>query len=140
MTSVVFKKRHVKHMEQARLIKCLLTFHAAFVFILLAISDAKAVSCTAGFRFCDNCDSMVTFNVKKNTPCTQSYWISKGAVFRQKVTKRPRGIYGTVNQTDGAYQPPLNYVGRDYFEVQIDYERSGSRFKTVLKVTANVSE
>ncbi len=127
-------------MEQVRLIKRPLTVYASFMFILLAISDAKAVSCTTGFRFCDNCDSLVTFNVKKNTPCNQSYFISNGAVFRQKVTKKPRGIYGTVNQTDGAYQPPPNYVGQDYFEVQIDYERSGSRFKTVLKVTANVSE
>ncbi len=99
----------------------------------LAISQAEGASCTHGFRFCDNCESQVIFYVKKNRPCSQAYRIANGAVFNQKLIKRPRGVYGTVNQTDGAYHPPADFVGEHHFEVRVDYERSGTRFKTLLK-------
>ena len=62
-----------------------------------------------------------------------------GAIFGQKVVIRPHGgIYGTANETFGAYKPDAGFVGSDSFQVDIEYERSGQRFVTHLKATVNV--
>jgi hypothetical protein len=108
---------------------------AVGILILGARGSEAQVRCTSGFRFCDNCDTVVTFYTTKSVVCRQNYFIAGGigAVFSQKVTKRPRGIYGTANQTAGAYQPPPGYVGDDYFEVVVKYDRSGTRYTTTLR-------
>lgn len=118
----------------------LLAIAGAMASLVFSASESQAAGCAARFRFCDNCDTIVSFEVKKNTPCTVGYSVANGAVFGQRVIKRGRGIYGTANPTAGAYQPPANFTGSDTFEVQVDYERSGTRYKTVLKVTATVTD
>jgi hypothetical protein len=110
------------------------------IIVLLSASDAFAASCIGRSRFCDNCDTVITFFTKKNTTCTVQYTVNTGAVYSQKVIKKPRGVYGTASVTAGAYQPPPSFVGEDYFEVEVSYDRSGNRYKTVLKVTVKVSE
>jgi hypothetical protein len=125
----------------SRLIRLSLAL-CSILFFGIMTDIASAATCGGRFRFCDNCDSHVTFYTKKNTACRQPYSIAggRGGVFSQKVIKRPRGLYGTANTTSGAYQPPPGYIGEDYFEVQIEYERSGTRYTTILKVTAEISE
>jgi hypothetical protein len=66
--------------------------------------------------------------------------MGQGAIFSQKVTRRGSGVYGTTNSTFGAYQPKPNFVGKDYFEVEIEYERTGSKFKTTLQADVSVTE
>ena len=68
------------------------------------------------------------------------YWISSGAIFGQRVTKRGSGVYGTANPTAGAYQPRPGYVGKDYFEVEVSYERSGTKLKTTLQANVTITD
>jgi hypothetical protein len=108
---------------------------------LLAGTSAAARGCSHGFRFCDNCDVHVTFFTKKNTACTQRYSAGgTSAILGQAVTKRPRGVFGVSSQVHGAYQPPPNYVGDDYFEVRINYERTGTKLFTTLKVNVKIRD
>ena len=67
------------------------------------------------------------------------YW-SSGTILSQRVTKRGSGIYGTANPTTGAYQPKPGYVGKDYFEVEVSYEQSGTRLKTTLQADVTVTD
>ena len=67
------------------------------------------------------------------------YAVIHGAVFSQRVTKRGSGIYGTANPTTGAYQPRPGYVGKDYFEVEVSYERSGTKLKTTLQANVTIT-
>ena len=63
-----------------------------------------------------------------------------GAMLSQRVTKRGSGIYGTANPTIGAYQPKPSYIGKDYFEVEVSYERSGTRLKTTLQADVTITD
>ena len=56
------------------------------------------------------------------------------------MTKRGSGIYGTANPTIGAYQPKPGYIGKDYFEVEVSYERSGTRLKTTLQADVTITD
>ena len=112
----------------------------ALVVLVAGTQFAEAAGCTRGFRFCDNCDTVLTFRTKKNKSCRVRYSVATGAVFSQTVTKRPRGVYGLAHQTSAAYQPPPNFVGDDYFEVTIRYDRSSNHYVTTLKVTVKVTE
>ena len=97
-------------------------------------------SCTAGFRFCDNCARTIYVFTRKNTPCTIRYRAYYGAMLSQRVTKRGSGIYGTANPMIGAYQPKPGYIGKDYFEVEVSYERSGTRLKTTLQADVTITD
>ena len=98
-------------------------------------------SCTASFRFCDNCARTINVITRKNTSCTIRYAVSgNGALFGQRVTKRGSGVYGTANPTTGAYQPRPGYVGKDYFEVEVSYERSGTKLKTTLQANVTITD
>lgn len=67
------------------------------------------------------------------------HYLTAGAIFRQKVVVHPRGgIYGTTNETFGAYKPNAGFVGRDSFQVDFEYERVGQRFVTHAKANVNV--
>ncbi len=105
----------------------------------IATSPAEAACRVPRFRFCANCDVTITITTQRNTPCRINYW-STGGIDSQKVTVRPRGVYGTANVTRGAYKPPLNFVGDDYFEVLISYEVKGTKTWTKLKVTVKITE
>jgi hypothetical protein len=103
-------------------------------------ADAYAQSrgCASRFRFCAGCDTFTTISVRAGKVCTIRYWTGS-AIFGQKVTVRPRGgVYGTANETYGAYKPNPGFVGSDSFQVGIEYERSGQRFVTHLKANVNV--
>src|SRR5262245_45828060 len=104
-----------------------------FPFLTLGSAMGVAQNCHYGIRFCDNCDTITTITVRRDTPCTINFRVVNGAIFSQKVVKRPKGIYGTANATAGAYKPPPGFVGNDYFETQIQYERAGTRLSTTLK-------
>jgi len=105
-----------------------------------ASSAAAASSCTGRFRFCDNCARQISVTTRKNTTCVIRYSIINGAIFSQKVTKRGNGVYGTSNSTFGAYQPKPNYVGKDYFEVEVHYQRGSTKFTTTLQADVMVTE
>ncbi len=96
-------------------------------------------SCTARFLFCANCATTINIVTRKDKPCVIRYFTGVGAVFGQRVTKRGSGIYGTANPTTGAYQPKPGYVGKDYFEVEVSYERSGTKLKTTLKADVTIT-
>ena len=103
-------------------------------------ADARAQSpgCATRFLFCADCDTFTTISVQSGKVCTIRYR-TMGAIFGQKVVVRPHGgIYGTANETFGAYKPDAGFVGSDSFQVDIEYERSGQRFVTHLKATVNV--
>jgi hypothetical protein len=117
-------------------------FSGGLSIIMLAILSAGAVaapSCTASFLFCGNCVRPIIVETKKNTTCQITY-STGGAIFSQKVIKRGIGVYGTTNVTTGAYQPKPGYVGKDYFEVEIHYERGGTKLITTLKADVRVTE
>jgi hypothetical protein len=101
-------------------------------------AGAQARGCASRFSFCAGCDTFTTISVQTGKVCTIRYR-STGAIFGQKVVVRPRGgIYGTTNETFGAYKPNAGFVGSDSFQVDIEYERSGQRFVTHLKANVNV--
>ena len=99
----------------------------------------RPASCGARGLFCDNCATTFSLVTRKDKPCTIQYWTG-GAIFGQRVTKRGSGIYGTANPTAGAYQPKPGYVGKDYFEVEVSYERSGTKLKTTLKANVTITD
>ena len=123
------------------------SWHALFAIITASVlipteltAQTRLRSCTAVFRFCDNCARTINVFTRKDTPCIIRYAVAgNGALFGQRVTKRGNGIYGTSNSTTGAYQPKPGYVGTDYFEVEVSYERSGSKLKTTLKANVNIT-
>jgi hypothetical protein len=85
----------------------------------------------------------VPLTVKKNTLCTVSFTRYPMAYFRQKVIKRPRGFYGVSNFIHGLYQPPKDYVGDDYFELNLDYQRLGAgqeRLQAILQISVKITE
>src|SRR5262245_35751480 len=101
-------------------------------------AQPRPASCGARGIFCANCATSVSIVTRKNTPCTIPYWTG-GAIFGQRVTKRGSGIYGTANPTSGAYQPKPGYAGKDYFEVEISYEKLGTKLKTTLQVNVTIT-
>ena len=107
---------------------------------LAGLFQPRPASCTAGFRFCHNCARTIYVFTRKNTPCMIRYRAFYGAMLSQRVTKRGSGIYGTANPTIGAYQPKPGYVGKDYFEVEVSYERSGTRLKTTLQADVTITD
>jgi hypothetical protein len=103
-------------------------------------SDAVAQSrgCATRFTFCAGCDTFTTISVQTGKVCTIRYR-TNSAIFGQKVVVRPHGgIYGTTNETFGAYKPNAGFVGSDSFQVDIEYERLGQRFVTHVKANVNV--
>ena len=66
--------------------------------------------------------------------------VASGAILSQRVTKRGSGIYGTANPTIGAYQPKPGYIGKDYFEVEVSYERTGTKLKTTLQANVTITD
>lgn len=108
-------------------------------------AGAQSRGCATQFRFCDGCDTFTTISVQSGQVCTIRYLFNiRGmngslAIFDQKVVVRPRGgIYGTANETYGAYKANDGFVGEDSFQVDIQYERSGQRFVTRLKANVHV--
>jgi hypothetical protein len=124
-------------MRGARFFAMALIASAAF---LATAGAARAGPCTGRFRFCDNCVSQISVVTRKNTPCQINYWITNGAIFSQRVTKRGSGIYGTANSTRGAYQPKPNFVGKDAFAVEISYQRGATKFTTTLQADVTVTD
>ncbi len=102
-------------------------------------AQPRPASCGARGLFCDNCATTISLVTRKDKPCMIQYWTG-GAIFGQRVTKRGSGIYGTANPTTGAYQPKPGYVGKDYFEVEVSYERSGTKLKTTLKANVTITD
>ena len=99
---------------------------------------AQSRGCATRFIFCAGCDTFTTISVQAGKVCSIRYRTT-GAIFSQKVVVRPRGgIYGTTNETFGAYKPNPGFVGNDSFQVDIEYERTGQRFVTHLKANVNV--
>ena len=101
-------------------------------------AGAQARGCATPFRFCAGCDTFTTISVQAGKVCTIRYRTTS-AIFGQKVVVRPHGgVYGTANETFGAYKPNAGFVGSDSFQVDIEYEVSGQRFVTHLKANVNV--
>lgn len=104
-------------------------------------AETRRASCTARFRLCDNCVTAINVITRKDTPCMMQYpAFGSSAVLGQHVTRRGSGIYGTTNSTTAAYQPMPGYVGKDYFEVEISYERSGTKLKTLLQADVTITD
>jgi hypothetical protein len=115
----------------------------AIVSFNAAGARAQTFGCVTRFAFCDGCDTFTTISVQTGQVCTIHYlrdrFSTVSAIFGQKVVVRPRsGIYGTANETFGAYKANDGFVGNDSFQVDITYERSGQRFVTHLKATVVV--
>jgi hypothetical protein len=118
-------------------------------------ADAQAqrgFPCVTRYRFCDGCDTYMTWTVHAGKVCALPYLTafspygrtggdarSPTAIFSQRVVVRPRGgIYGTANPTWGAYKANPGFVGSDSFQVDIEYEKQGQRFVTHVKANVNV--
>jgi hypothetical protein len=120
-------------MNYARLVQTMALVATACIYA----SDAGA-QCATRFIFCAGCDTFTTITVKSGKVCTIRYRTTS-AIFGQKVVVRPRGgVYGTTNETFGAYKANPGFVGSDSFQVDIEYERSGQRFVTHVKANVNV--
>jgi len=116
-------------------------------------ADARAQSpgCATPFKLCVGCDTFTTITVQTGKVCElrtalSSYRdggrqtaLAPTAIFGQRVAVRPHGgIYGTANQTLGAYKPNPGFVGSDSFQVDIEFETQGQRHVTHLKANVNV--
>ena len=115
------------------------SWHALLAIITAGVLIPTELLACARFQFCDNCATAINVVTRKDKPCTIRYWTA-GAIFGQRVTKRGSGIYGTANSTTGAYQPKPGYVGKDYFEVEISYEKLGTKLKTTLKANVTITD
>ena len=122
------------------------SWHALFAVITAGVliptelpAQSRPGSCAARFLFCANCATTINIVTRKDKPCVIHYF-TNSAIFGQRVTKRGSGIYGTANPTTGAYQPKPGYVGKDYFEVEVSYEQSGTRHKTTLQADVTVTD
>jgi hypothetical protein len=101
-------------------------------------AHAQSRGCATRFNFCAGCDTSTTITVQSGKVCIISYRTT-GAIFRQKVVVSPHGgIYGTANETAGAYRANSGFVGDDSFQVDIEYERLGQRFVTHLNAIVHV--
>jgi hypothetical protein len=110
----------------------------AIASIYASAAGAQTRGCATPFIFCAGCDTFTTITVQSGKICTIRYRTGS-AIFGQKVVVRPRGgVYGTTNETYGAYKANPGFVGSDSFQVDIDYERSGQRFVTHVKANVNV--
>jgi hypothetical protein len=115
-----------------------------------ADAGAQSPGCATPFMLCSGCDTSTTITVQSGKVCEIPYLRCCGrgtfsgafqatALFSQRVVVRPRGgIYGTANQTSGAYKPNPGFVGKDSFQVDIEFERQGQRHVTHLKANVNV--
>jgi hypothetical protein len=111
-------------------------------------AQAQARGCATPFILCAGCDAVTAITVQAGKVCVirafsehtrRDIAVYGTAVLSQKVVVRPHGgIYGTANQTLGAYKPNLGFVGSDSFQVDIEVERTGQRFVSHLKATVNV--
>ena len=111
---------------------------AAIASMFATAARAQSPGCATQFRFCAGCDTFTTISVQGGKVCTIRYRTT-GAIFSQRVVVRPRGgVYGTANETYGAYKPNAGFFGSDSFQVDIEYERTGQRFVTHLKANVNV--
>ena len=121
----------------------ILTLLLAFVLLLAGNLPAKADLCRPGpFGFRPGQATELTFNTRTNTPCTVNFTRNLFAYFKQTVTRRPRGVYGVSDFIYGSYRPPRDYVGDDYFELRLDYQRLGvgqQRNWSILRVTVNIA-
>jgi hypothetical protein len=125
-------------MNYTSLGRAIWTALVAIVSVYSADAVAQSPGCATRFTFCAGCDTFTTISVQVGNVCTIRYR-TNSAIFGQKVVVRPRGgVYGTANETYGAYQPNPGFVGSDSFQVDIEYERSGQRFVTHLKANVNV--
>jgi len=118
----------------------------AVLLLLVGASDARSDECKHpnpyGFGPARTTVA-VPLTVKKNTPCTVSFTRNPMAYFKQKVIKQPRGFYGVNNFIHGLYRPPKDYVGDDYFELNLDYQRLGSgqeRLQAILQFSVKITE
>jgi len=115
------------------------------LFLLAGALNAKA-ECKLvpnPFNFNPGGTTDIAFYTQRNTSCTLSFQRNPYAYFKMKVTKRPRGFYGISNAIRGLYQPPRDYVGDDYFELHLDYQRLGvgqDRNQALLRVTVKIAE
>lgn len=116
----------------------------AFVLLLFGNLSVKADECRPGpFGFRPGETTDLTFNTRKNTPCTVNFTLNSYAYFKQRVTRRPRGVYAVSNYIYGTYKPPRDYAGDDYFELLLDYQRLGvgqQRNRSILRVTVKIAD
>jgi len=123
--------------------KIALAVVAGALMLAAGIGGADAANCNlmGGIGFHALKEKQVKFFTRKDTPCTLTFGRVQFAAFSQTVVKRPRGLYGTADKISGAYQPPTGFVGDDYFEILLDYQRLGDpqRYRTLLKITMKVA-
>jgi hypothetical protein len=101
-------------------------------------APAHSEGCATRFYFCAGCDTSTTITVQSGKVCTVRYHNS-GAIWRQRIVVQPHnGIYGTANETFGAYRANSGFVGDDSFQVDIEYEKTGQRFVTHLRANVHV--
>src|SRR5258708_22252514 len=82
---------------------------------------AQSPGCATRFTFCAGCDTFTTISMQTGKVCTIRYRTTS-AIFSQQVVVRPRGgVYGTANETYGAYNPNPDFVRSDSFQLAIDY-------------------
>ena len=85
------------------------------------LAQPRPAFCGARDIFCANCATTMSVITRKNT-------------------KRAAEFTGPRTPTAGAYQPRPGYVGKDYFEVEISYERLGTKLKTTLKANVTITD
>ena len=115
-------------------------------------ADARAQTpgCATPFVLCSGCDTFTRITVHAGKVCELPYLrmgdrgslsaaMVAAAIFSQRIVVRPHGgMFGTANQTSGAYKANPGFVGSDSFEADIEFERQGQRHVTRLKADVNV--
>jgi len=117
----------------------------AVLLMLAGALNAKADGCKinpAPFRISPGGATDVTFDTQKNTACTVNFTRDSYAYFKMRVAKKPRGFFGVSNVIRGMYQPPRDYVGDDYFEVHVDWQKLGvgqDRNQSLVRVSVKIA-
>jgi hypothetical protein len=104
---------------------------------LLFIAGAAEAACSrSGYRFgLGIAKASDVWRVRQDEPCTAT--LRPGRLFLQGITitrQANNGVAGVGSRYQFAYNPSPGFIGRDSFEMRIDFEDKGLRGATQVRV------
>lgn len=108
---------------------------------LFAAGAAEAACSRAGYRFGPGIATAIDlWRVRQDEPCTAT--LRPGRLFLQGISitrQAGNGVAGVGSRYQFAYNPAPGFVGRDAFDMRIDFEDNGVRGATQVRVNVIVS-
>ncbi|MBL8589522.1 MAG: hypothetical protein JNK46_13395 [Methylobacteriaceae bacterium] len=109
--------------------------------LLFAAGAAEAACSRTGYRFGPGvATASAVWRVLQDEPCTAT--LNPGRMYLQGVAitrQANNGVAGVGSRYQFAYNPKPGFVGRDSFEMRIDFENNGLRDATRVRVNVVVT-